>query len=117
MSSYIDARLVPMLNLWNDYLDSDGSVSFNYDDEDETCETLLVEYKKYEGLPTVWTKIDVLVIYKYLYELSKLLDNIIIPQTKHLITCYKNTKEYKASKYYKLDIINQKTQDMEGDFK
>ena len=114
--SYIDARFVPFLNLWNAYLTGDGSVEFSYDDEDEACETLLVEYIKYEGLPTVWTKIDTLVVYKYLYEPSKLLENIIEPQTKHLKTCYKNTKEYKASKYYKLDIIQQKTKELEGDF-
>ena len=117
MCSYIDSRLVPVLKLWNAYLNGDGSVVFTYDEEDDSCETLLVEYKKYEDLPSVCTKIDTLVVYKYLYEPSKMLENIIEPQTKMLKTGYNKTKEYKASKYYKLDIINQKTKEIEEDFK
>ena len=114
---YIDSRFIPILNLWNDYLKDNGSVEFSYD-EDDDCETLLIEYKKYKGIPSAFTKIDTIVIYDYCYEkYEKLLVSLIIPQTKKLITGYKNSKEYKQSKYYKIDIIKQRKQDIEEDFK
>lgn len=117
MSDYIDSRLVPVLKMWNDYLQDNGLVDFSYDDEDEYCETLLVEYKHYKGLPSAYTKIDTLVIYDCGFDPFKILNFLIIPQTKKLIAGYKSSKEYKESKYYKMDIVNQRKQDMEEDFK
>lgn len=120
MSNYIDSRFVQVLNLWNNYLKDNGSVEFYNDDEDDDCETLIIEYKKYEGLPSAYTQIDSMVIYDYLCKpkpYDKLLDGLIIPQTKRLIAGYKNSKEYKESKYYKMDIVKQRIQDIEEDFK
>ena len=116
MGEYIDSRFVPIVNLWNDYLKDNGSVKF-YDDEDDDCETLIIEYKKYDGLPSAYTKIDTLVIYDCGFDPFKILNFLIIPQTKRLIAAYKNSKEYKESKYGKLDIIKQRIQDINEDFK
>lgn len=117
MDMQIDTRFIPIVNTWNSYLKDNGSVVFGYDDDDEDCEILIIEYKHYKGLPSSFTKIDSMAIYKYVYEPSKLFDELIIPQTKILIAGYKNSKEYKASKYYKLDIINQRKEELEEDFK
>lgn len=113
----IDTRFIPILHTWNTYLNGNGSVVFGYDDEDDSCETLIIEYKHYDGLPSAFTTIDDMVMYKYVYVPSKLFEELIIPQTKRLIAGYKNSKEYKESKYYKLDIIKQRKEELEEDFK
>lgn len=113
----IDTRFIPILNTWNSYLKDKGSVVFGYDDDDEDCEILIIEYKHYDGLPSSYIKIDSMAIYKYVCEPSILFEEFIIPQTKKLIAGYKNTKEYKESRYCKLDIIIQRKEEMEEDFK
>lgn len=118
MSYSIDSRFVPILNLWNNYLKDNGSVEFLNDDEDDEGNTLLVKYEKYKDIPPAFTLFDNMIMYKLLLcSPTQVLEEFIIPQTKRLIAGYKKSKEYKESKYYKMDIVKQRIDDIEEDFK
>jgi len=117
-----DTDTIQILEIINQYLHyvlcDEGTITVNDTNYITDDNYVILEYNKYPELPPARTKIDKFTFIEIKcradrYGLEWFLNRI----TNTLINGYYNSTEYQQSKYHKYDIIKEKLQEIEEDFK
>ena len=116
-----DTDTIQILEIINKYLHvvlcDEGTITVNNTNYIMNDNYVILEYNKYPELPPARTKIDKLAFMEIKYGRVYLMNGLLNRITNTLINCYYNSTEYQQSKYHKYDIIKEKLQEIEEDFK